>query len=138
MTSRWLVPFALLLMILLASHDVYAQNAPAAPGPVVIMGQITIKPEREQEFLKIVQDMTARVKREDKGNIRYELFTVAPFGNRGGAPPATEKNFVFIEEWESQAAFTAHGAWAGPIVQNQWRPLADKVELVRLTRTVKE
>jgi quinol monooxygenase YgiN len=109
-----------------------AQNAPAEP--VVIMGQIAVKPERATEFLKIVQDMTARVKREDKGNIRYELFAVAPLG-RGAAPAAsTVNNYVFIEEWESQAAFTAHGAWAGPIVQNQWRPLAEKVDLVRLSR----
>ena len=136
MTNRLIVSLALAAATAQAPSTVLAQNAPPASGPVVIMGQLTIKPDRVQEFLKIVQDMTARVKREDKGNIRYDLFTVMPLGNRGdGAAPTTGANFVFLEEWESQAAFTAHSAWAGSIVQNQWRPLADRVELVRLTRT---
>jgi quinol monooxygenase YgiN len=132
MTVRLCSRFALVLSLLAVAAVVRAQNAPPASGPVIIMGQLTIKPDHEREFLKIVQDMTARVKREDKGNIRYDLFRVAPLGNRGAAAPGA--NFVFLEEWESQAAFTAHSAWAGPIVQNQWRPIADKVELVRLSK----
>jgi quinol monooxygenase YgiN len=135
MTLRLFVPVALVLVTVQAPRTVLAQNAPPASGPVVIMGQLTIKPDRVQEFLKIVQDMTARVKREDKGNIRYDLFNVMPLGNRGAAAAGTTGvNFVFLEEWESQAAFAGHSAWAGPIVQNQWRPLAEKVELVRLTK----
>src|SRR5690349_4450773 len=102
MTHRSIAWLALALFVFQAPRTVLAQGAASASGPVVIMGQLTIKPDHVQEFLKIVQEMTARVKREDKGNIRYDLFTVMPLGNRGGGAAATAgANFVFIEEWES-------------------------------------
>ncbi|HTT06960.1 MAG TPA: antibiotic biosynthesis monooxygenase family protein [Steroidobacteraceae bacterium] len=110
-----------------------AAGAPAVAGPFILMIQLHVKPDREQDFLALLKRMTQRVKTQDHGNIRYELFAVAPLGNAAAAPePAI--NYVFLEEWRDQAAATAHGKWAGPIVRTQWRDMSDRMQLIRLSR----
>ena len=111
---------------------VYAQQN-AAGGHVILMGELKVKQGREADFLKVIAAMTARVKREDKGNIRYEIFKAAPFGaNAPGVPSGP--NYVFLEEWQDQAAFAAHGEWAGPMVQMQWRELTDSMQFMQLSQ----
>ena len=105
--------------------------APAISGPFILMIQMHVKAEREQDFLKLLAQMTHRAKTQDRGNIRYELYAVAPLGNAAGAPAAAV-NYVFLEEWRDQAAANAHGKWAGPIVRSQWREMTDSMQIVRL------
>lgn len=110
-----------------------AAGSPAASGPFILMAQLHVKPEREADFLKLLAQMTHRAKTQDRGNIRYELFAVAPAANAAaGAAPAA--NYIFLEEWRDQAAATAHGKWAGPIVRTQWREMTDSMQLMRLSR----
>ncbi|HWG76870.1 MAG TPA: antibiotic biosynthesis monooxygenase family protein [Steroidobacteraceae bacterium] len=110
-----------------------AAGAPAAAGAFILMAQMHVKPDREKDFLKLLAQMTHRAKTQDRGNIRYELFAVAPAPNAApGAAPAP--NYVFLEEWRDQAAATAHGKWAGPIVRTQWREMTDSMQLMRLSR----
>lgn len=108
-----------------------AATAPAISGPFILMIQMHVKPEREQDFLKLLAQMTHRAKTQDHGNIRYELYAVAPLANAAGAP-APAINYVFLEEWRDQAAATAHGKWAGPIVRTQWRDMTDSMQVIRL------
>ena len=110
-----------------------AASAPAVPGHFILMIQLHVKPEREQDFLKLLAQMTHRVKTQDRGNIRYELFAVAPLSTAAAAP-APAINYVFLEEWRNQAAATAHGKWAGPIVRTQWRDMTDSMQVIRLSR----
>jgi quinol monooxygenase YgiN len=110
-----------------------AASAPAVPGPFILMIQLHVKPEREQDFRKLLAQMTHRVKTQDHGNIRYELYAVAPLANAAAAP-APAINYVFLEEWRDQAAATAHGKWAGPIVRTQWREMSDSMQVIRLSR----
>lgn len=110
-----------------------AARAPAATGPFILMDQMHVKPEREKDFLKLMAQMTHRAKTQDRGNIRYDLYAVAPTPNAAaGATPAA--NYVFLEEWRDQAAATAHGKWAGPIVRTQWREMTDSMQIMRLSR----
>ena len=102
-----------------------------ASGHVILLGQLKVKAGKEAAFLKVIDEMTARAKREE-GNIRYRVFKAAPFGNAPAS--ASTPNFIFIEEWEDQASFDAHGKWAGPMVQSQWGPLTDSMQFLRLTR----
>jgi quinol monooxygenase YgiN len=109
-----------------------AASAPAVAGPFILMIQLHVKPDREKDFLALLARMTQRVKTQDHGNIRYELFAVAPLAN-AAAGPAPPINYVFLEEWRNQAAATAHGKWAGPIVRTQWRDMTDSMQLIRLS-----
>jgi len=117
-----------------------AQPAAAAAHPgdhVILIARMTVKAGREQDFIKLIAQMKARVQREDRGNIRYELFKVAlrpgPGPRSGpGAQPSDSRKFVFLEEWQDQAAAAAHGKWAGPIVRTQWRALTDSMQFVRV------
>lgn len=97
-------------------------------GHVIIMGQLKLKANREQDFRKLIAEMTTRAKHEDHGNIRYEFFTTAPMG--GSQTGATV--WVFYEEWQDQAAASAHGKWAGPIVQTSWKEMSETMDFVRL------
>lgn len=115
----------------------------ASRGPFILMIQLTVKPDREQDFLKLLRQMKDRVVHQDHGNIVYELFAVAPPrppGTPGGQPgpradqPSTQHQYVFLEEWRDQAAAAAHGKWAGPIVRTQWREMSDSMRLVPLNR----
>lgn len=140
---RGLVSFAMFaaaLMPLALAGAAQAQNAPpslaasapAISGPFILMIQLQVKPEREKDFLALLAQMTHRAKTEDKGNIRYELYKVAPLANAAaGTPPAI--NYVFLEEWRDQAAATAHGKWAGPVVRTQWREMTDSMQVLRLS-----
>lgn len=110
-----------------------AASAPAASGPFILMAQLQVKADREQDFLKLLAQMTHRAKTQDQGNIRYELFSVAPAAN-AAAGSAKSVNYVFLEEWRDQAAATAHGKWAGPIVRTQWREMTDSMQLFLLSR----
>ncbi|HEX4023352.1 MAG TPA: antibiotic biosynthesis monooxygenase family protein [Steroidobacteraceae bacterium] len=117
------------------SRVAVAQGAAAAnsDGPIILIGQMTVKAGHEQDFIKLVAQMKARVQSEDHGNIRYELFKVAPRpGQAAGASDG--RNFFFLEEWRDQAAAAAHGKWAGPIVRTQWRALTDSMQLVLVHR----
>jgi quinol monooxygenase YgiN len=109
-----------------------AASAPAVAGPFILMIQLHVKADREKDFLNLLAQMTHRVKTQDRGNIRYELFAVAPLAN-AAAGPAPAINYVFLEEWRDQAAATAHGKWAGPIVRTQWREMTDSMQLIRLS-----
>jgi quinol monooxygenase YgiN len=107
----------------------FAQENPPS-SHVIIMGTIKVKEGREEDFRKAMHDATARTKSEDKGNVRYDFYNVSPMGRGGQTPgPAT---IIFIEEWQDQASAAAHQKWAGAVVQNVWRELAD-VQFVRLT-----
>jgi len=108
-----------------------AAAAPAVAGPFILMFQLHVKADREKDFLNLLAQMTHRVKRQDHGNIRYELYAVAPLAN-AAAGSAPTVNYVFLEEWRDQAAATAHGKWAGPIVRTQWRDMTDSMQLIRL------
>lgn len=112
-----------------------AARAPAASGPFILMAQLHVKPEREQDFLKLLAQMTHRAKTQDRGNIRYELFAVVPAPNAANAAAgaAHAANYVFLEEWRDQAAATAHGKWAGPIVRTQWSEMTDSMQIMRLS-----
>jgi quinol monooxygenase YgiN len=112
--------------------QVFAQQNPGTGGHVILMGELKVKQGREADFLKVIAEMTARVKREDTGNIRYEIFKAAPFGAGASATPSSP-NYVFLEEWQDQAAFAAHGSWAGPMVQTQWRELTDSMQFLQLS-----
>src|SRR5262249_34158321 len=106
-----------------------AQENPPS-GHVIIMATIKVKEGREEDFRKAMHDATTRTKSEDKGNVRYDFFSVAPMGRGGQASgPAT---IIFVEEWQDQASAAAHQKWAGSVVQNVWRELAD-IQFVRLT-----
>ena len=107
-------------------------SASAAAGPFILMAQLHVKADREKDFLNLLAQMTHRVKTQDHGNIRYELFAVAPAPN--AAAGSAGANYVFLEEWRDQAAATAHGKWAGPIVRTQWREMTDSMQLMRLSR----
>lgn len=109
-----------------------AASAPAVAGPFILMFQLHVKADREKDFLALLAQMKQRVKTQDHGNIRYELFAVAPLGNAAAAP-APAINYVFLEEWRDQAAATAHGKWAGPIVRTQWRDMTDSMQMIRLS-----
>lgn len=109
-----------------------AASAPAITGPFILLIQLQVKPDREKDFLQLLSQMTHRAKTQDVGNIRYELYKVAPLANAAaGTPPAI--NYVFLEEWRDQAAATAHGKWAGPIVRTQWKEMTDSMQLIRLS-----
>jgi quinol monooxygenase YgiN len=99
---------------------------------------LTVKPEREQDFLKLLRQMKERVVHQDHGNIVYELFAQGPARRPGAAGQAaaqgTQHQYVFLEEWRNQAAATAHGTWAGPIVRTQWREMTDSMQIVPLDR----
>ncbi len=41
-------------------------------------------------------------------------------------------DYVFVEEWENQAAVGAHLKWALPIVQTKWKELTESTEFLRL------
>ena len=110
----------------------FAQQNAGTGGHVILMGELKVKQGREADFFKVIAEMTARVKREDKGNIRYEIFRAAPFGAGASATP-TGPNYVFLEEWQDQAAFAAHGSWAGPMVQTQWGELTDSMQFLQLS-----
>lgn len=113
-----------------------------AHRPFILMIELTIKPDREQDFLKLLRQMKARVVHQDHGNIRYELFAVGPARQPGsavqaggpGAGSQAQHQYVFLEEWRDQAAATAHGQWAGPIVRTQWREMSDSMRIVPLDR----
>lgn len=106
-----------------------AQDA-APPGHVIIMGTIKVKEGHEEDFRKAMREATARTKSEDKGNVRYDFYDVAPMGRGGQA--AASATIIFVEEWQDQASAAAHQKWAGPVVQNVWRAAAD-IQFVRLT-----
>ena len=127
MKRRSMVPLAIFAAA--SAGGAFAQtNAPA--GHVILLATIKLKAGREQDFLKLLAEMAARVKKEDTGNIRYELFSVAPGrGAQTGAAPT----YIFYEEWQDQASSAAHGKWAGPIVQMQWREMSESVEFQRLS-----
>ncbi len=133
---------------------VSAQSAPAAApaaaaaraparaargGPFILMIQLTVKPDREQDFVKLLRQMKDRVVHQDHGNILYELFAVAPPRQGGAAGQAGTQadqphRYIFLEEWRDQAAATAHGKWAGPIVRTQWREMTDSMQVIPLSR----
>lgn len=109
----------------------FAQQSPAGEH-VILMGELKVKQGREGDFLKVFAEMAARVKREDKGNIRYQIFKATPFSP--GAPAAAGgSNYVFLEEWQDQATFAAHGAWAAPIVDTKWVELMDSMQFLLLS-----
>jgi quinol monooxygenase YgiN len=107
-------------------------SAPAISGPFILMIQLQVKPDREKDFLQLLAQMTHRAKTQDQGNIRYELYKVAPLAN-AAAGPAPTINYVFLEEWRDQASATAHGKWAGPIVRTQWKEMTDSMQVIRLS-----
>lgn len=115
----------------------FAQQNVGTGGHVILMAELKVKQGREAEFLKVIAEMTARVKREDKGNIRYEIFRAAPFGAGAPASPSGP-NYVFLEEWRDQEAFAAHGSWAGPMVRTQWRDLTDSMQFLQLSAPAAE
>jgi quinol monooxygenase YgiN len=105
--------------------------ATAAGGHVILIAQLTVKAGREQDFIKLVAQMKERVRQQDHGNIRYQLFAVAP--PPGAAAGSNGRQFVFFEEWQDQAAAAAHGKWAGPIVRTQWRAMSDSLQFERVS-----
>lgn len=109
-----------------------AVSAPAAAGPFILMAELHVKADREKDFLQLLAQMTHRVKTQDRGNIRYELFAVAPAASAAAGPAGP--TYVFLEEWRDQAAANAHAKWAGPIVRTQWREMTDSMQLMRLSR----
>ena len=110
----------------------FAQQNTGTRGHVILMGELKVKQGRDADFLKLIAEMTARVKREDKGNIRYEIFKAAPFGASTSGTPSGP-NYVFLEEWQDQATFAAHGSWAGPLVQTRWSELTDSMQFMQLS-----
>ena len=126
------VALAILASACLLLPPAFAQRAGGIGEHVILMGELKVKAGREPDFLKVIAEMTARVKREDKGNIRYEIFKASPFGANASATPSGP-NYVFLEEWQDQAAFMAHGSWAGPMVQTQWRELTDSMQFIQLS-----
>ncbi len=117
-----------------------APASAAAHRPFILMVELTVKPDREQDFLKLLQQMKQRVVHQDHGNLVYELFAVAPARPAGaaaaaqGAASAPAHQYVFLEEWRDQAAAAAHGKWAGPIVRTSWREMTESMRLVPLDR----
>lgn len=107
-----------------------------AHRPFILMVEMTVKPDREQDFLKLLRHMKQRVVHQDHGNIRYELFAVAPVraASAGAAGSEQSHQYIFLEEWRDQAAASAHGKWAGPIVRTQWREMTDSMRLMPLSR----
>lgn len=139
-TVSWLLAAGCLLG---GSQLAGAQAAPGAPaqaapqaqsGPVILIGQMTVKVGRVEDFIKLVAQMKARVKSQDHGNIRYELFRLAPRPGQAAGGQSDDRTFYFLEEWRDQAAAAAHGKWAGPIVRTQWREMTDSMQLVRVDR----
>jgi len=133
---RTLLLSALLVVVCGSSGGIRVAAARGAtnvhPGDhVILIARMTVKAGREQDFINLIAQMKARVRRDDHGNIRYELFKVAPRPGPG-AQPSDSRKFVFLEEWQDQAAAAAHGKWAGPIVRKQWRDLTDTMQVVRV------
>lgn len=115
----------------------------ARGGPFILMIDLTVKPDREQDFIELFRQMKHRVVHQDHGNILYELFAVAaprpaaagtPGGAAGARPGEPTHRYVFLEEWRDQAAAAAHGKWAGPIVRTRWREMSDSMQIVPLNR----
>jgi quinol monooxygenase YgiN len=125
-----------------AGAGVAAAVTTGAARPFILMFELTVKPDREQDFLKLLHQMKERVVHQDKGNIVYELFAVAPArpSGTGAAPtaqdnaPATAHQYIFLEEWRDRAAATAHGKWAGPIVRTSWKEMTESMRMVPLSR----
>ncbi len=118
-----------------AAHGSRAQPVPRAhSGPVILIGQMTVKAGRVQDFIKLIAQMKSRVMSQDHGNIRYELFRVVPRPGQAAGSSAADRTFYFLEEWRDQAAAAAHGKWAGPIVGTQWREMTDSMQLARVDR----
>ena len=121
-----------------AAVDAQTSAASEAHRPFILMFELTVKADREQDFLKLLRQMKARVVHQDHGNIRYELFAVGPArAGRAGPPGAAtqaQHQYVFLEEWRDQAAATAHGKWAAPIVRTQWREMTESMRAVPLDR----
>jgi quinol monooxygenase YgiN len=111
--------------------DAQSAAASAAGGHVILIAQLTVKAGREQDFIQLFAQMKQRVRQQDHGNIRYELFAVAP--PPGAAAGSSGRKFVFLEEWQDQAAAAAHGKWAGPIVRKQWRDMSDSLQFERVS-----
>src|SRR5262245_26521040 len=101
-----------------------------ASNHVIMLGTIKVKPGREDDFKKVLAEMSARMRREDHGNVRFEFYSAAP--GRGQDATASPTWYEY-EEWEDQAAFTAHGRWAGPMIQTTWKELTESAVFVRLT-----
>ena len=104
-------------------------SAAANSGRVILMAMLTVKAGDEQQFLDLFARM--RVRQQDHGNIRYDLYRSTLLDPPSGSAQAASQ-FVFIEEWRDGAAAQAHGKWAGPIVMHDWRMLTDKMQILSL------
>jgi len=78
-----------------------------------VVANITARPERVEELLEVLQALIGATRKE-KGCVSYELL-------RHKTDPC---DFVFVEEWENEAALDAH--FATPHLQEalvQTKPL---------------
>ena len=102
-----------------------------SPGNhVILLGTIKVKPGRDEDFKKVLTEMSARMHREDTGNVRFEFYSVAP---GRGQDPGAPSTFYEYEEWIDQASSSAHARWAGPILQTTWKEMTESYSFARLT-----
>jgi quinol monooxygenase YgiN len=126
MTRRVLILVALSVWI--SGGTLPAQEKPA--NHVILLGTIKVKPGREEDFKKVLADMTVRMRREDHGNVRFEFYRAAP---GRGQQAETASTWYEYEEWVDQESSSAHAKWAGPILQTTWKEMTESYSFARLT-----
>ena len=101
-----------------------------AASHVILLGTIKVKPGREDDFKKVLAEMSVRMRREDHGNVRFEFYRAAP---GRGQQADTASTWYEYEEWVDQEASSAHAKWAGPILQTTWKEMTESYSFARLT-----
>jgi len=64
---------------------------------IVVVGRVITDPARREELLRVGQAV-ARASRDEEGCISYRLYE----------DTEAQNEFVFVEEWQSQAALQRH------------------------------
>lgn len=65
---------------------------------ITVLFHMVVKPDREQDFLKLSGELMSSTRAEDKGCIQYGIY------RRND----TARQYVLIEQWENQEALLAH------------------------------
>ena len=92
MTRRMLILVA--LSVCISGGTLPAQEKPASH--VILLGTIKVKPGREDDFKKVLAEMSVRMRREDHGNVRFEFYRAAA---GRGQQAETASTWYEYEEW---------------------------------------
>ena len=104
--KNWKIAVLVAVCIVLGGY-IFVNSVMAKDSIISLTARLTIKPDKADEFEKIMKETVPRV-REEKGNITYTMF-------RSKKDPRV---FLFIEEYTDQAAIQAHGKHLGELGLN--------------------